>query len=288
MFLFFTFFEGGDFLDKTKKWLDRFIKIFLRSELRILPGQLAFFIVLSLVPTITLTVYFTSLLSISPESEFDFILNNIPREISELLMPYVKHNYISFGVGFSMLTGFVVASNGAHSIINTSNMLYKVEGNSYIKRRIKAFFMTILLVILFIFMLAIFILSDFILKWIFSLGFFLKMKHMIYMIYNILRLFLALGVIFVIVKVLYTMAPDKKINSKSVNKGSFFSTVSFIIVMEVYTYYVTHFSNYNVLYGGLSSLIILMIFIYILSYIFIVGMVINTSEYKMENNTSHE
>ena len=41
---------------KLKEFFDNFVKVMLRPEMAILPGQLAYFFVLAIVPTITLIV----------------------------------------------------------------------------------------------------------------------------------------------------------------------------------------------------------------------------------------
>lgn len=275
-------------MKKFKNWVKRLFKIISKPELRILPGQLAFFLFLSMVPIITLTVYFAGVFAVSTEGIVSFITSAIPKEVSDLLLPYLLGKGFNFTVGISMLTGFIVASNGAHSIIITSNMLYKVEDSSYITRRIKAFLMTIILVFLFIFMLVILAFGNNILNYIFGLGLFAKVKQTVFIIYFILKWTLALFIVFVLVKILYTMAPDRRIKSKYVNKGALFTTLSFALVTTVYSYYVSHFTNYDVLYGGLSGIVILMIFVYFLSYIFIIGIAINADEYEMENKGAHK
>lgn len=262
--------------------VSKFINIIKKPELRILPGQLAFFLFLSVFPIVMLIVFFANVFSVSTDSIVQFMDTSVPKEIADLLLPYFIGNNVSIGVGFSMIVGFVVASNGAHSIIIASNALYKIDDSSYLNRRVKALFMTVILVFLFLFMLVILAFGNKILDFIFSLGLFHKIKGTIYVVYYILKWTLALFVVFILVKLLYTMAPDAVIKSKYVNIGAIFSTISFAIVTTIYSYYVTYFGNYDVIYGGLSAIVILMIFVYILSYILVLGIAMNTSYYQVD------
>ena len=50
-----------------------------------------------------------------------------------------------------MIIGFFLASNGADAIILASNNLYGFPNSDYVKRRIKAMFIIILMILLFIF-----------------------------------------------------------------------------------------------------------------------------------------
>ena len=56
---------------KVKDFNKRIIHILSRSDMLILPGQLAFFLLLAIVPTITIIAYAASLFNVS----IDFISN---------------------------------------------------------------------------------------------------------------------------------------------------------------------------------------------------------------------
>ena len=90
--------------------------------------------------------------------------------------------------------------------------------------------------------------------------------------------------IFYCIKVIYTIAPNVKIPSKSVNKGALLTTFGWAVSTFVYSTYVTKLANYSRLYGNLTNLILLMIWIYILSYTFVFGMTLN--ENKLSNKKS--
>lgn len=92
---------------------------------------------------------------------------------------------------------------------------------------------------------------------------------------------IAFFIIFFSIKLLYTIAPDYNIPSRYVNKGAIFTTLGWILTTAIYSYYVTHFSKYDIFYGSLSNIIILMMYIYFLSYILVLGIAINSSSYEM-------
>ena len=73
--------------------------------------------------------------------------------------------------------------------------------------------------------------------------------------------------------------------SRHTTRGAVFTTLSWIIVIQAYSYWVTHFSNYDIFYGSLSNIAVLMLITYIISYILIIGIAINvkTYEYKIED-----
>ena len=144
-------------MDRIKSVFKNLLEIIGKNEMRILPGNLAFFLVLSVVPIITLVGFIASFFNIDLNMIINAMQNTFPKEVSELLIPFISGKGIDINVGISMITGFIIASNGAHSIIVASNTLYNIPNDDYLKRRIKAFLMTFLLVILFIFWLLVII-----------------------------------------------------------------------------------------------------------------------------------
>ena len=85
-------------------------------------------------------------------------------------------------------------------------------------------------------------------------------------------------IIFLFIKILFTMAPDKKIQAREVNKGAIFTSIGFVIVTYIYSAYTTNFAKYDVFYGNLASIVVLMIWFYLLSYIITIGLAFNYRE----------
>ena len=80
------------------------------------------------------------------------------------------------------------------------------------------------------------------------------------------------------------MAPDKEIERKTTNKGSIFTTVGWILATEIFAFYIERFTKYDVFYGSISNILVLLLWVYLLSYIYVIGMIINASVYKEESN----
>lgn len=136
-------------MKQIKTLIKNLYQVTMKPEMRVLPGNLAFFFVLSIVPIITLIGFIASYFSISIDSLVDFLLSTLPKEVTKVLLPFIEGKGIDGNIIFYMITGFIVASNGAHSLILTSNILYEIPHSEFLKRRIKALFLTILMVSLF-------------------------------------------------------------------------------------------------------------------------------------------
>lgn len=266
---------------RVKNILTKLYNIIRKPEMLILPGNLAFFLVLSVFPIIILIGLIASTFSLSLDSIVAFINENLPRQISDIITTFISGKGIDFNVGFFTVTAFVLASNGPHSIIVTSNTLYNFKQGSYLNRRIKALILTILLVLLFIFIIVVLAFGNIIVKAIFEIGILKNLSSFAYSMFVYLKWPIAFFIIFFSIKLLYTIAPDYNIPSRYVNKGAIFTTLGWILTTAIYSYYVTHFSKYDIFYGSLSNIIILMMYIYFLSYILVLGIAINSSSYEM-------
>ncbi len=264
------------------KYLNDLKQIIKRPEMKVLPGNLAFFFFLSVIPIITLIGYLATVLSVGTDSTSFLLMELLPRSIADVLEPFLNKVGMDANIIIFMISGFVLASNGPNSIIVISNTLYDIPHSNYLVRRIKAFFLTILMVILILFMIIALAFGDSIMKFILSLEFLRHISKTVYTIYSLLKWPLGLFLVFFVIKFLYTVAPDRKIPSKYVNKGAIFTTIGWSLITAFYSYYVTNFTNYDLFYGSLSNIIVLLMWGYFLAYILVLGIAINTSPAVLE------
>ena len=267
-------------MKKSKKmriFLRKVISIIKLPEMRILPGQLAFFLVISIIPLITLVITIGSGFGLPATSIKETLESVVPSNVIEYLVPTANSSMLSFNVIVFFAAAFILASNGTYSIINTSNEIYKVKGNSEIKKRAKAILMTIILVMLLLFLILVPAFGDVLVKLIIDSIHNDSASNIIEGIYHILKYPISLFLIYYNLKLLYTIAPDTKISSRSTIPGALFTTIMWLLSSKIYAFYVDYFANYNVFYGGMSNILVLLIWVYILAYIFTLGMCFNAT-----------
>ena len=190
---------------------------------------------------------------------------------------------MNFNIFVFFFSAFLLASNGTHSMIITSNEIYKVKSDNVIRRRLKAIGMTFILVGIFLFLILVPVYGDTIISIIRKTSTNQTFINVIYRIYQIIKYPISILVVYLNIKLLYVLAPDKKVRSKTTTKGALFTTISWILATEIYSFYIGTFSKYDVFYGSISNIIILLLWIYILSYIFVLGMAINAGNTKEED-----
>ncbi len=268
--------------NKFEIFINKIILILKKPEMEVLPGHLAFFFVLSIVPLITLLVFFGSLFNIPSDELLNFFNQTLPHSISNFLVPAFTENTINLGTIILIFITLFIASNGINSVIVTSNTLYGVKGTNPIKSRIKAFVITIIFLSLILFMFLIPIFGKQIIEVISNLFHNENIYNNIMIIYNVLQIPLSLLFVYFNIKLIYTLSPDKDIKSNEVTSGAIFTTVVWVIATQIYSFYISNFANYSRVYGNLSNIIILMLFVYLLSFIFVLGMALNASKQELE------
>ncbi len=264
---------------RAMEFIHTFIKITRRPDMRILPGNLAFFLILSIPPLLTLLGLFCSLFSSHLIELIENLGGILPKEIQSIFFYFLTANQSTGTTFIYLLIGFLMASNGAHSIIVLENTLYEVDCHTFIKRRIKSFLFTVLLLLLFLFSLIFVVYGNRILKSILSLSVFSHVYPTIYPAFLMLKWPIAFLVAFFLVKFIYRFALDIHLPRRRTSYGALFTTLGIGLVTSIYSYYVNHLAHYDIFYGSLSNLIVLMVWIYFVSYIFTCGIAINISHY---------
>lgn len=95
------------------------------------------------------------------------------------------------------------------------------------------------------------------------------------------------GVIFLLffgcISSIYRLAPSVHKKWKLINPGSIVATSLMLITSGALSWWVANFSNYNQLYGSISTVLIIMILIFINSLILLIGFELNVSIYSLKS-----
>ena len=267
-------------MEKARNIFRKLINLISKPEMRILPGQLAFFLVMSIVPMIALVGTIAIKLNI-PTSVITFTINEaVPNKIANIINSMISGQGLNFNIAVFFISAFFLASNGTHSMIVTSNEIYKIKQRSYLRTRLKAILMIFLLELVIIFLILVPIYGDTIFDILRTTNINQQSVEFFYSLFKLLKYPLVIVVLFINIKLIYIIAPDEKIPSKSTTKGALFTTIGWVLATEIYAFYVETFNRYDIFYGSVSNILILLLWFYLLSYIFVLGLGINASGYR--------
>ena len=277
--------KTGGFTRNSNKLKNRFVsyikkayKILMRPEMGILPGQLAFFMLLSLVPIITLCGYVCGIFGIHVEMLVELIREYVPSG-ADFLVPYIVGHNIDVKLTVMFIWMFYLASNGFNSIILASNQVYGISKSNWGKRRIKAVLMTISMILLLIVILLFPVFGDKLNELFRSLN-----LNELAIAIDIIKTPFIWFIIFIIVKLLYIVSPDRVRKGSNVNIGAIFTTIGWIVITYLYRFLALNIATYNVFYGALSTIALLMLWFYFISVIFVIGMILNSGKEEKEHN----
>lgn len=263
-------------MKEAKRMIKRLFKIIRRDEMRILPGQLAFFIVFSLIVIFTLIGLICS--SYITNELVMLVEDSLPSAVASIFKSAIETNNEEFNIIIFVICALYIASNGCSAMIITSNALYHIKNDNIVKQQIKAIIMTIILITLILFTVLIPAFGEFIINLI-QEHYPGRVINTIEIIFSYLKIPLSFILIYFGIKVLYTIAPDKNIPSKYTTYGALFTTIGWIISTKVYSVYINNINTYNIYYGSLANIVIFLFWVYILAYIFTLGIALNNERY---------
>lgn len=268
--------------ERIKRYWKKLINILLKPEMRILPASIAFNIILAIIPLLTIVVLIASYFDISIDLVSELVNNIMPHQVSEVIINVISGKGFDQSVGLFNIIAFFLASNGTYAIINTSNTLYKIKNRNAIKARLSSLILLLIIILLFLFLLVVPIFGENIISLMSSAKILASYEQEAMSLFNIIKWPMTVLIIYLNIKLIYAVAPSKNIKSEETTYGAAFTTIGWIIATIIFRFYLSHFARYDILYGNLSSIIILMVWMYFLSYIFVFGMAINVSRKEEE------
>lgn len=270
-------------MDKLKEYIKKILDILKKPEMEILPSNIAFNIILAIIPLFTIIVLLASTFDLSISLVIDLIKKIMPTQVSSILIDVISGKGFDGSIGFFNIAAFVLASNGMYALITAADQIYHVENINIIKKRVSSIILLIIVIVLLLFLLVVPVFGTNILNILQKADILNRYSNDIILVFDILKWPVTLLIVYFNIKLIYTIAPSKNIKSSSTTKGAIFTTFMWIISTVIFKFYLKHFARYDILYGNLASIIILMIWVYFISYIFTLGMAINVSVVEANN-----
>lgn len=271
-----------EFNKEITKFIKDIFQMIRKPVMSILPGQLSFFLLLSLIPMILILGVVVSFYPDAFNIVNEFIKTNFPGNASELLIPLLYAIKLDSKLILIIFSALLLVSKGTRSIMRVSSILYDIKDGNTFHDIIKSFLLSLLLTLLISFIIVIPVFGSTILEFLHKFKIISNLTDNILIIYNLLKWPISIFIIFIFIKLIYKVVPNKTLDFKSVNTGAIFTTILWVLVTYIYSFYIDNFSSYSVLYKGASSIIILMLWIYLISYIFVLGMAINVNYEKIK------
>ena len=304
------------------KWIHRFLQRFgfyrrfiAWSKIYILPGffplslynVMAFFAIE--IDTLTMfnraaSLSFNFMLAFFPGTIFLFTLipfvpvHDFQKHLLDLMSSILPYNaYMAFQntiedivshhngrlLSFGFITTLYFATNGLSILMrdfNKSSLI--VEKRTWLKRRVIAAILTVVISILLLAAIAVMSLGEagihYLKTHIYSHG------HFWFYLVVFSRWLFVVAIFFVSITLLYQYGPANKIKWKFLNTGAIIATGLAVLTTMGFKYYINNFSSYNKVYGSIGTLLILMLWLHLNSLILLIGFELNASiDYSKRN-----
>lgn len=257
-----------------------FIANFSESAISAYSGQSAFFLMLSFFPFL---LFFFSLLSWTPLTESDFLLwigSFMPESFSEAMESFASEVYASGGgrLSITMITVVYLSSKAFISLQLGLDDMYQVKENrNFILRRVYSVLYSIVFALALLFLLGIMVFGNKIRNMIFP-----KFHHIIGSVIDY-RLVICIPVLILFFWVLYVFLPNKKQRIKYQLPGAVFAATAWMVFSGLFSVYVDKYNNYSSFYGTMTTIALIMVWLYGCMYVLFIGGIINrTWEERMK------
>jgi membrane protein len=245
--------------------LKRTVKEFTEDNCLGLAAQLAYYLLLALVPALVFLIALTSFL---PQQFIEQMMASVasvaPAEMTEILRTQMQA--IAAGDHGGVLTfGFAMAlwssSAAIVSIIDALNSAYDIEeGRPWWKVRLTAILLTIGLAVLILVSFALIIAGPTVAEWLAQQT---GLGAVFEWTWKILQWPVVVALVATALGLLNYFGPDAEQDWTWISPGAVLGTLLWLIASLAFKVYVANFADYNQTYGSLGGIIVLMLWFYL-------------------------
>lgn len=225
-------------------------------------AQAAYFLIMSFIPFV---LFLTAIVQYTPLTYREVrqaIIGVVPENIQGFVLNIVAEVFSKSAavLPISALVALWSSGKGMQALINGLNTIYHVrETRNWLVNRIYSMFYMFLFVVALIASLLLLVMGNrihmLIADYVPLLG------NIIGRILNA-KTFLVFVMQFLVFLVLYWYLPNRKASLKSQIPGAFFTAVAWSVFSYLFSLYFTFFPDFNIMYGSLSTLILVMVWLY--------------------------
>lgn len=269
----------------VRKQIRRILKIMDKADenhLGAYAAQSAFFFMLSLIPIILLLMTMVQYTPVTKDDVMFAIDQVVPSTVNPFLMSVVNevYNQSTAMIPLTLLVALWSAGRGVLAITSGLNCIYESkETRNYFYLRLRSSVYTVLFILAIISCLLLAVFGN-------KISFFVEMyvpvlvKAVEFLIR--IRTALIVGLMVIFCMLIYQFLPDIKIKTKWKHQmpGAVFGALGWQAVSLVFSVYLDIFEGFSTMYGSLTTIVLVMLWLYFCMYTILLGGVINILMYK--------
>jgi len=262
-------------IKRTGKILRAYLKELQKEHIGAYAAQAAYFVMLSFIPFVILLLTLLQYTTITKGDVYAIAWAVVPESMSSFVIGIIDEVYSKTLVTVSLSAIMTVwsAGKGFLALMRGMNTIYQTEEHrNYFLLRLHAAFYTLVFVIVIIFSLVLLVFGNTIHR--------IALEHFpfVAIVTGILVGFkdiLALGALTLVFMALYKFVPNHKTGFLRQAPGAVFAAVSWYLFSIGFSVYVNVSPGLNNMYGSLTTLVLVMLWLYFCMYILLLGVRIN-------------
>ncbi|MCI8332418.1 MAG: YihY/virulence factor BrkB family protein [Clostridiales bacterium] len=236
----------------------------------------AFFVIVSFFPFLMLLLTLIQFLPFSAADISNYVNILMPESVTTMIKPMIDEVFnTSRGlISVTAIAAVWSASKAVYSLICGLNQVYNVrETRNLVEVRAMSIFYTIVFIlviagsmILIIFGNNLFVWLEQYMPWVMYLSSFRYVIGLLVFILFFLTIFKAL--------------PNRKSTFSNELPGAVIAAFGWVAFSAIYSYYINHFSNFSLIYGSITAVVFIMLWLYFCMYITLLAAEINALRAK--------
>jgi len=255
-------------------------------------AQAAYFFVLSMIPIILLLLTMVQFTSLTKDYIMNAVLQVFPTTVEGLIESIVDQVYSQSGtiIPITVLVALWSAGRGVLSITNGLNCVYESrETRNYVYLRIRASLYTVIFLVAIILSLVLSVFGN-------RIAIMLNQHFpvLVRLIDTVIRsrTLITLCILTLFWDTVYKYLPNRKNIGKTTMKkqlpGAIFTACAWQVISFVFSIYLNIFTGFTTMYGSLTMIILIMLWLYMCMYVILLGGEVNALLQRAIKMFAHE
>lgn len=254
------------------KFMNQLISRYKDDDLAGMSAQITYYLILAFPPFLLFLINLLSFTPFSSELLISDFTKFLPKETGDLvknILLQTLQNKSKTLLSLGMLGSLWAASKGISAIIKGLNRAYDVEENrKFIKLNAVALLSTIGVTAMIMLSLIMLVFGEMIGNYAFGL---VGATDLFHSIWSILRYCIPPAFLFTTFSLIYKFVPNRNLKFTHIRVGAIFTTIGWVTTSLLFSFYVNNFRAYEKIYGSLGGVIALISWLYISTFIILLG-----------------
>ncbi len=234
-------------------------------------AELAYFLLFAIFPILIFLNAIIGSLNLSVERVARFLERLLPAAATDIIVSYLEYlnsidtsAFVWIGVVLSVYSIFRVVSSIFHAI----NMNYPTKEKNTWRNIIYTVLFAVALIVTVVLSIALIVTGDWFIDWI---GKIISFEPLLKTVWRYLRILIMAALFFFTMLIAYWLAPNKRNRLRDAMWGTVFAMTGMTIITWLFSFYVDNLANFSLLYGSLGTVLIFMLWLYLLGTIMVLG-----------------